>query len=468
MNEIEELRLPPHSVEAEQAVLGGLLVLNSAHDRVADLVGAADFYRAEHRALWRAIERLIADGKPADVLTVADALRNRGELEDAGGIAYLHLLTNSTAGAANVRRYAEIVREKARRRALIEAAVRFQDEAYSNTGEGVEAIVDRAQSQIVGLTANRTDREPAGMSGVLSRVMESIDARHRGEDHRISTGLIDLDRRLGGGLRRKTLTVLAGRPSSGKSALALQIARHAGKLGHPVMIASLEMSDEENGERLLASAACVDLDRIVTGRLDPEDWDRLGTAQRELHSLPVHFDDSPAVTLNQLRARVRRMRQRHGIELLVVDYLQLMRVDAKGENRNQDVTEIAEGLKALAKELAIAVVALSQMNRDCERRTDKRGMMADLRDSGGLEAAADVIAFVYRDEMYNEESRAKGIAEIILRKARQGKPGTVYTVFRGDFARFENAAPGFVPAFGPEPAPRRLAAARPSFHDVDA
>jgi replicative DNA helicase len=380
-------------------------------------------------------------------------------------VSYLHRLTESTPGAANVRRYAEIVRERSVQRAIIAAATEILEDAYQAAPAG--DLVDRAQAAIVGLTARGTEREPRSMKAVLGRVMENIDDRQGGRDRRIATGLADLDRMLHGGLRPGRLYVLAGRPSSGKSALALQIAVHAALTKHPAMVASLEMADDENGERALAAAAKVDLDRIITGDLAAEQWDRMGVAVGELGEAPIYFDDTPALTLQRLRARVRRMAVQHRIELLVVDYLQLMRTDARGENRNQEVGELAEGLKALAKELGLAVIALSQMNRKCEDRPNKRGMVADLRDSGGIDAAADLIAFVYRDEMYDEATPAKGIAEIIVRKARHARTGTVYAVFRGELARFEDAAPGYVPVYGSVAKSKALPAPRRSFHDTE-
>lgn len=445
---IEGLRLPPHSAEAEQGVLGALLLANAAFDRIADLVGEAHFYRADHRATWRAIAHLIGAHKPADVLTVADELKRRGDFDTAGGLAYLHQLASGTPSTANVRHYAEIVRQRSVQRELIAACAAIESEAYGSAPAA--DLLDRAQAAMLGIRAREPAGEPRAIASVLTRVMENLDARQRGEERRISTGLVDLDRTLHGGLCGGRLYVLAGRPSSGKSALALQIGIHAALNHHPVMVSSLEMTGEENGERAIAAAARIDLDRLITGReLEASDWDRMGAAIGSLNEAPIYIDDTPALTLNQLRARARRMRQRHGVEVLVVDYLQLLRTEGRGENRNLEVSELAEGLKALAKELDVAVVALSQMNRKCEDRPNKRGIVADLRDSGGIDAAADVIVFVYRDEMYDENTPEKGIAELIIRKARQGRIGTVRTVFRGELMRFENAAPASVPAFGP-------------------
>jgi replicative DNA helicase len=436
---IESLRLPPHSVEAEQALIGGVILHNAAFDRVQDIVTESDFYRADHRVLWHAVAKLIDSGKPADTLTVAHALKSSGE-DRAMGLPYLHEIVTSTPGAANIRQYAAIVRDHAQRRRLIDAAVQIEDMAYSRQGEPVAELNNRAQSLVMEATAEHQRSDARGMAAVLTKVMESLDAKHRGEDTKFATGLKDLDRQLLGGLRPRKLYVIAGRPSSGKSVLGLQIAKHGATKGIPAGIASMEMDDEENGERLLASEAMVPLDAIVRGDVVPEDWERLGAALGKLNAVPLYIDDTPALTLNQLRSRARAMKVKHGIRILVVDYLQLTKADTKGERRDIEVGDVAKGLKDLAKELDLAVVALAQMNRKCEERPNKRGVMADLENSGAIEQAADVIVFVYRDEMYSDDSPDVGTAELIFRKARQAKVGTVRVVFRGEFSRFEDLA----------------------------
>ncbi len=449
--QIESLRLPPHSVEAEQAVLGGLLS-NSAWDRIGDLIAESDFYRADHRVVWRAITRLVEENKPADVLTVSEALKVTGELNDVGGLAYLHQLASGTPSAANIRRYAEIVRERAIMRKLAEVGTAIADSAYTPQGREARQLLDEAETKIleIGEKGGRSSESFQSMSKVLAEVMSRLDELHRNPASVTgkATGFVDLDE-MTTGFQDGDLIIVAGRPSMGKTALALNFAEHiALELKLPVLVFSMEMGGTQLATRLLGSVGKVDAQRLRTGRLDPGDWDRLGTALGRLNEAPLLIDETAALNPLELRARARRKKREYGgLGLIVVDYLQLMQgSDASNtENRATEISEISRGLKAMAKELGCPVVALSQLNRSLEQRPNKRPVMSDLRESGAIEQDADVILFVYRDEVYNEDSPDKGIAEIIIGKQRNGPIGTVKLTFLGKHTRFENysGAPGY-------------------------
>ncbi len=450
--QIESLRLPPHSVEAEQAVLGGLLLSNSAWDRIGDLIAESDFYRADHRVVWRAITRLVEENKPADVLTVSEALKVTGELNDVGGLAYLHQLASGTPSAANIRRYAEIVRERAIMRKLAEVGTAIADSAYTPQGREARQLLDEAETKIleIGEKGGRSSESFQSMSKVLAEVMSRLDELHRNPASVTgkATGFVDLDE-MTTGFQDGDLIIVAGRPSMGKTALALNFAEHiALELKLPVLVFSMEMGGTQLATRLLGSVGKVDAQRLRTGRLDPGDWDRLGTALGRLNEAPLLIDETAALNPLELRARARRKKREYGgLGLIVVDYLQLMQgSDASNtENRATEISEISRGLKAMAKELGCPVVALSQLNRSLEQRPNKRPVMSDLRESGAIEQDADVILFVYRDEVYNEDSPDKGIAEIIIGKQRNGPIGTVKLTFLGKHTRFENysGAPGY-------------------------
>ena len=450
--QIESLRLPPHSVEAEQAVLGSLLLSNAAWDRIADVVTESDFYRADHRVLWRAIVRLVEDTKPADVLTVSEALKVTGEIQDVGGLSYLHQLASGTPSAANIRRYAEIVRERSIMRQLAEVGTNIADSAYSPQGREAKQLLDEAETRIleIGEKGGRSSESFAKMSEVLAEVMSRLDELHKNPASVTgkATGFVDLDE-MTTGFQDGDLIIVAGRPSMGKTALALNFAEHiALDLKLPVLVFSMEMGGTQLATRLLGSVGKVDAQKLRTGRLDPPDWDRLGMALGRLNEAPLLIDESPALNPLELRARARRKwREYGGLGLIVVDYLQLMQGSdsSNNENRATEISEISRGLKAMAKELSVPVVALSQLNRSLEQRPNKRPVMSDLRESGAIEQDADVILFVYRDEVYNEESPDKGIAEIIIGKQRNGPIGTVKLTFLGKHTRFENysGAPGY-------------------------
>jgi replicative DNA helicase len=446
--QIESLRLPPHSVEAEQAVLGGLLLSNSAWDRIGDVITESDFYRADHRILWRVITHLVEENKPADVLTVAEALKVNGEITDVGGLAYLHQLATGTPSAANIRRYAEIVRERSIMRKLAEVGTTIADSAYSPQGREARQLLDEAETKIlaIGESGGRSSESFQKMSTVLAEVMSRLDELHRNPNAVTgkATGFYELDEKTTG-LQDGDLIIVAGRPSMGKTSIALNFAEHVAlELKLPVLVFSMEMGGTQLATRLLGSVGKVDAQRLRTGRLEPSDWDRLGIALGKLNEAPLLIDESGALNPMELRARARRKwREYGGLGLIVIDYIQLMQgSDSGSENRATEISEISRGLKAMAKELSVPVVALSQLNRSLEQRPNKRPVMSDLRESGAIEQDADVILFVYRDEVYNEDSPDKGIAEIIIGKQRNGPIGTVKLAFLGKHTRFENLAPG--------------------------
>ena len=384
--QIESLRLPPHSVEAEQAVLGGLLLSNSAWDRIGDLISESDFYRQDHRVIWRCITRLVEDNKPADVLTVTEALKTTGDVQDVGGLAYLHQLASGTPSAANIRRYAEIVRERAIMRKLAEVGTSIADSAYSPAGREARQLLDEAETKIleIGETGGRSSESFAKMSQVLAEVMNRLDELHRNPASvtGIATGFVDLDE-MTTGLQAGDLVIVAGRPSMGKTSLALNMAEHVGlELKLPVLVFSMEMGGAQLALRLLGSVGKVDAQKLRTGRLESGDWDRLGTALGKLNDAPILVDETPGLNPLELRARARRKwREYGGLGLVVVDYIQLMQASESGtENRATELSEISRSLKSMAKELKVPVIALSQLNRSLEQRPNKRPVMSDLRE----------------------------------------------------------------------------------------
>jgi len=448
-NALAAMKLPPHSLEAEQAVLGGLLLENGAWDRIADQVGESDFYRQDHRQLLRAITRLIAEGKPADVVTVAELLQSLGELEATGGLAYLVSLTSNTPSAANIRRYAEIVRERAVLRKLVETATNIADSAYAPAGRSAGQLLDEAEARIfeIAETGHRSNQGFQEIKPLLTRAVERIDELyHRDNPNEVTgipTGYVDIDR-MTSGLQPGELIVVAGRPSMGKTAFSLNIAEHVVlDAGLPVAVFSMEMGAQQLAMRMIGSVGRLDQHKLRTGQLKDDDWQRLTYALGKLNDAPLFIDETPALNSLELRARARRLMRQCGgkLGMVVVDYLQLMSAStSQGENRATEISEISRSLKALAKELNCPVVALSQLNRSLEQRPNKRPVMSDLRESGAIEQDADVIMFIYRDEVYNPESQDKGRAEIIIGKQRNGPIGTVQLAFIGENTRFENLA----------------------------
>ena len=443
-SEAARLRVPPSSIEAERAVLGGLMLDASGWDRVVDLIKEEDFYRRDHQLVFRAIASLIDANHPCDVVTVSEWLDGHGDAKVEGGLAYIGELAESTPSAANVAAYARIVRARAVLREMIATGSAIADRAYRTEGRPVTELVEEAEQLVYAIgDRRRSAGGPEAIRDVLVGVFERIDELHQLESDitGVPTGFIDLDRRTAG-LQRGDLIVVAGRPSMGKTALALNIVESAAirtKLG--AIVFSMEMSSEQLTMRFLSALGGIDSHKIRTGKLEDADWPRLTSAMTMLNESRIFLDDSGDLTPTELRARCRRLKREHDIGLVVVDYLQLMHVPGTSENRATEISEISRSLKALARELKVPVVALSQLNRGLEARSEKRPMLSDLRESGAIEQDADVILFIYRDEVYNEESTDKGKAEIIIGKQRNGPTGTVTLTFLGRIAKFGNHEP---------------------------
>jgi replicative DNA helicase len=448
--QIAALKLPPHSIEAEQSLIGGLLLDNNAWDRIADLVGEADFYRDDHRRIFRHIAKLIELGKPADVITVFESLDKSNEAESSGGLAYLGEIANNTPSAANIRRYAEIVRERAILRKLVTVGDEIAEAALNPAGKDAKQLLDEAEAKVFEI-AEAGSRKDQGfvaiqplLGQVVDRIQELYDRDHPSDITGIPSGFHDLDRMLSG-LQPGDMIIVAGRPSMGKTAFALNIAEGVAlEAGLPVAIFSMEMPGTQLAMRFLSSVGKLDQHRVRTGRLNDDEWQRMTYALGKLHEASIHIDETPALNATELRARARRLYRQCGkLGLIVIDYLQLMSSVKEGENRATEISEISRAVKALAKELHVPVIALSQLSRNVESRPNKRPVMSDLRESGAIEQDADVILFIYRDEVYNPDSPDKGSAEIIIGKQRNGPIGTVRLTFLGEYTRFENfAAPG--------------------------
>ena len=448
-DEVARLRVPPNSNEAEQSVLGGLLLDNLAWDRAADLLTESDFYRHEHRLIYAAVGALVSAGKPADVITVFEQLQSQGKAADCGGLAYLNALAQSVPSAVNMRRYAEIVRERAILRKLIAASDEIATNAFNTQGRAVSQILDEAEGKIFKI-GEEGSRQRQGFQGIDKLVTALIDrvnelAENGAEEVTgVRTGFFDMDR-MTAGLQKGDLIVLAARPSMGKTAFALNIAEHvAVGEGLPVLVFSMEMGAAQLALRMVGSLGRIDQQHLRTGALRNEEWERLAEAVDRLGRVQLFIDETPALNSAELRARARRMARQYGqLGLIVIDYLQLMSGSSSSEeNRATEIGEISRGLKALAKELQCPVIALSQLNRSVESRNDKRPMMSDLRESGAIEQDADVIMFIYRDEYYNKESKEPGVAEIIIAKQRNGPVGTLKLTFLKPLTRFDNLAPG--------------------------
>jgi len=447
-SQLLNLRVPPHSIDAEQSVLGGLLIDNGAFDKIGDVVTDGDFYRDDHRRIFRHVSRLIERGKPADVVTVDEAIKVSEDKDKTGGITYLAALAGNTPSAHNVRRYAEIVRECAVLRKLIEVSTEIADSALNRMGKDVGQLLDEAESKVfqIAEAGARTRQGFMEIQPLLTQVMERIDLLYHKDNPSditgIPTGYRDLDRETSG-LQPGDLIIIAGRPSMGKTALALNMTENAAvenKL--PVEIFSMEMSGSQLAMRMLGSIGRLDQHKLRTGRLSDDDWNRLTNAVGKLHDAPILVDESGALNALELRARARRLHRQYGhLGLIVVDYLQLMQATSQGENRATEISEISRSLKSLAKELKVPVVALSQLSRAVEQRTGpKRPIMSDLRESGAIEQDADLILAIYREEVYTPDTPEKGVAEIIILKQRNGPIGTIKLTFLGEYTRFENYA----------------------------
>ena len=447
--QLVSLRVPPHSLEAEQSVLGGLLLDNSAWDRIGDVLSLDDFYRDDHRRIYRHIAKLVEHGKPADVVTVAESIESSEDKDKTGGLAYLGTLAQNTPSAHNIRRYAEIVHERAVMRKLASVGNEIADSALNPLGKDVGQLLDEAESRVFQI-AEAGVRGRVGFHDIhqlLSQVMERVDFLYSRDNPSdvtgVPTGYRELDQ-MTSGFQEGDLIIIAGRPSMGKTALALNISEHVAVTEkRPVMVFSMEMSGTQIAARILGSRARIDQHKLRTGKLSDEDWSKLANALGELHDAPIHIDETAALNPLELRSRARRLARQYAgkLGLVVVDYLQLMVSEGRrDENRATELSEISRSLKALAKELHVPVVALSQLNRAVDQRPDKRPIMSDLRESGALEQDADLILFIYREEVYNREVGEKGKAEVIVGKQRNGPIGDIPLTFLGQYTRFENYA----------------------------
>jgi replicative DNA helicase len=443
--ETASLKIPPHSIEAEIAVLGGVLTDNSVWERVIDRVSEDDFYRKDHRIIFNAIYKLDAQGHPFDVVTVAEWLDNHKLLEDAGGLNYLAALADSASGSSNINTYADIVRKRSVLRQLITATNRINDTVFNPEGRSTEKILDFAEQTVFEIA----EQEGKGRKGyqpikdLLVNALDRVDELFRRDSHitGVPTGFDDFDDKTAG-LQGSDLIIIAGRPSMGKTAFAINIAEHAAiKSKLSVAVFSMEMPGEQLAMRMMSSLGRIDQHKVRTGKLHDDDWPRLTSAVEILKDARLFIDDTPALTPAEIRARSRRIKRQAGLDLIIVDYLQLMQVPGTTENRATEISEISRSLKAMAKELNVPVVALSQLNRSLEQRPNKRPVMSDLRESGAIEQDADVIVFIYRDEVYNEDSADKGRAEIIIGKQRNGPIGMLNLAFLGQYTRFENYIP---------------------------
>jgi len=446
---VAHLRVPPHSIEAEQSVLGGLLLDNAAFDKIADIISEGDFYRDEHRRIFRHISKLLERAKPADAVTVAESLDLAGEGGETGGLAYLGELAVNTPSASNIRRYAEIVRERAILRQLVTAGDEIAGSAFNPLGRDPKQLLDEAEAKVFAI-AESGFRHQTGfqhinplLTQVVERIQELHDRDNPSDITGVPTGYHDLDARTSG-LQPGDLLIVAGRPSMGKTSFALNMGEHVAiEVGLPVAVFSMEMGGAQLAMRMLSSVGRLDAHRVRTGRLNDDEWSRLSFALGKMHEAPLYIDETPALNPIDLRARARRLHRQCGkLGLIIIDYLQLMSSASQGggENRATEISEISRSLKGLAKELSVPVIALSQLNRSLEQRPNKRPVMSDLRESGAIEQDADVIMFIYRDEVYNPDTPDKGSAEIIIGKQRNGPIGTVRLTFMGEYTRFENFA----------------------------
>jgi replicative DNA helicase len=450
-SQIAQLRIPPHSIEAESSVLGGLLLDNSAWDRVGDLLSEGDFYRYEHKQVFTAISALVNASRPADVITVYEHLQALGKAEEIGGLGYLNSLAQYVPSASNIRRYAEIVRERAILRKLVSASDEIATNAFNTQGRAVAQILDEAEQKIFNI-GEEGSRMKQGFQAMPQLVVDLLDRVQEMADNQnditgVPTGFFDFDR-MTSGLQPGDLIVLAARPSMGKTALAINIAEHVAlNEGLPVAVFSMEMGASQLAIRIVGSIGRIDQGHLRTGKLSDDEWPRLTEAIEKLRNVSLHIDETPGLTPSELRANARRLSRQCGkLGLIVVDYLQLMSGSSSGnsgDNRATEIGEISRGLKMLAKELQCPVIALSQLNRSVETRTDKRPMMSDLRESGAIEQDADVIMFIYRDDYYNKESKEPGVAEVIIGKQRNGPTGTVKLAFLKPLTKFESLASGY-------------------------
>lgn len=439
------LKIPPHSIEAEQSVLGGVLIDNNAWDKVIEILREPDFYRHDHRVIFRAITELMAGGQPVDVLTLSEALKANGLLEQAGGELYLFELAKNTPSVANIAAYADIVRERSVLRQLIEVANQIAERSYNVQGRTSIELLEEAERQVFAIAEqNARGGGPVALKQLLTEAVDKIDTLFQTKEPitGLSTGYYELDE-MTSGLQPADLIIVAGRPSMGKTTFSMNIAEHAAiKSGKPVLVFSMEMPGSSLAMRMMSSLGRIDQHRLRVGKLEDEDWPRIVSAVSVLSEAKMFIDDTPALSPAELGARARRVVKEHGqLGLIVIDYLQLMQVPGLKENRTAEISEISRALKMIAKDLRVPVIALSQLNRSLEQRSDKRPVMSDLRESGAIEQDADLIMFIYRDEVYNPDSPDKGTAEVIIAKQRNGPIGKVRLTFLGKYTRFENFQP---------------------------
>jgi replicative DNA helicase len=444
--QVNNLKMPPHSLEAEQSVLGGLLLDNEAWEHISDKIVADDFFRKDHRLIFRAIRYLAENQRPMDVVTLYEFLDQEGEADEIGGLAYIADLAKNTPSASNIRAYADIVHERSVLRSMISVSNEIADAAYFPKGRRSDELLDLAEAKVFKIAEQRESNEGGlriaaeFLEETLDRVQFAVDSK--GGITGISSGFNDLDKKTNG-FQKSDLIIVAGRPAMGKTTFAMNIAEHASiHGGKPVLVFSMEMPANQLLMRSFASIGGIDATRLRTGALDDRDWDNLSVASNILkNNCKMFIDDSAGISPSELRSRARRIVREHGdIGMVVIDYLQLMVVPGMSDNRTAEISEISRSLKALAKELNVPVIALSQLNRSLEQRADRRPVMSDLRESGAIEQDADIIMFVYRDEVYNPESEDKGTAEVIIGKQRNGPIGTARLAFQGHFNRFTNLA----------------------------
>ncbi|AVX21861.1 primary replicative DNA helicase [Carboxydocella sporoproducens DSM 16521] len=432
-------RVPPHNLDAEQSVLGSMLLDQEAVFKAMEIIRAEDFYRDAHRLIFEAICDLADRSEPVDIITVAEELRQRGQLDKVGGAAYIATLSGIVPTAANVEYYARIIREKSLLRALISAATRIAQLGYEGEAEA-EEILMQAEKMIYDLSQRKASRTFATMHEILMETFDRIEYlyQNKGDVTGVPTGFIDLDR-LTSGLQPSDLIIVAARPAMGKTSFCLNIAQHAAiKAGIPVAIFSLEMSREQLVQRMLCSEAMVDQHRLRTGQLTEQDWPRLVRAVGPMAQAPIFIDDTVGISVLEMRAKCRRLKAEHGLGLVIIDYLQLMQGSRRSESRQQEISEISRALKGLARELNVPVIALSQLSRAVEQTHDKRPNLSHLRESGAIEQDADIVSFIYREEYYNPDTEKKGIAEIIIAKHRNGPVGSVELGFLNEFTKFVN------------------------------
>jgi len=430
-------RNPPHSREAEESVIGAVLLSVDAANEVMDQVHPEDFYVPAHQAIYESMRELFDTNQAIDAVTVSEVLRRKGELEKVGGVQYLTRLVDIVPSTSNINYYASIVEEHAKRRELIRAGASVTDFAF-NIDEEIASVLDRAEQAVLGVAERRSSQTLLEVGPMFNEVLEQIELlEQQGSDMTgLATGFVDLDKKLAG-LQKSNLVVIAGRPAMGKSSLALNIATNAASTGEPVAVFSLEMSKEEIVQRILSSVGKVDSMKLRSGQLGPL-WQRIVDAAGRMYKAPIYIDDSPVVTVTDIRAKCRRLKRKKGLSLVVVDYIQLMEANGM-ENRQQEIAQISRNLKNLARELEVPIIAMSQLNRSLESREDKRPRLSDLRESGSIEQDADVVMFIYRHEYYHpEDQEKKGIAEVIVAKHRAGSTGPVEMTFQPEFTRFAN------------------------------